>query len=111
IVTKLDVLDHLAEIPVCVGYRAGGAEVTEMPATTKGIEALEPVYESVAGWRTPTNGIASFGELPEEAKAYLKFLESKTGVEVGCVSTGPERNQTMVVPGSRLEQLLGNGRS
>ncbi len=110
IVTKLDVLDHLAEIPVCVGYRSGGVEVTEMPATTKGIEAIEPVYKRVPGWLTPTSGIGAFEELPEKAKSYLKFLESKTGVEVGCVSTGPERNQTMVLPGSRLEQLLGNGR-
>jgi adenylosuccinate synthase len=110
IVTKLDVLDHLEEIPVCVGYRARGVEITEMPATTREVEAIEPVYETVRGWRTETSGVASFDALPAKARAYLKFLEAKTGVEVGCVSTGPERNQTMVAPGSRLEALLGDAR-
>ena len=77
-----------------------------MPATSQGLEGLEPVYECLPGWKTPTTGASSVDELPAAARDYLKYLESRTGVEVGCVSVGPERNQTMVVPGSRLEKLF-----
>src|SRR5215472_17612374 len=94
VVTKLDVLDEFDNIPVCVGYRMGKQEVVEMPATVSEIEKLEPVYECLPGWRTSTFGIAAYDELPANAKKYLSFLEKQSGVEVGCVSTGPERNET-----------------
>jgi adenylosuccinate synthase len=71
------------------------------------MEKVEPVYECVPGWNTPTFGISHFDELPAKAKEYLAFLESRTVVEVGCVSTGPERNQTIVRADSRFEQLIG----
>jgi adenylosuccinate synthase len=106
VVTKLDVLDEFDNIPVCVGYRSGKQELSEMPPTVREIEKIEPVYECLPGWRTPTFGISSYDELPAKAKEYLKFLEERTGVEVGCISTGPERNQTIVRQGSRLERLL-----
>jgi adenylosuccinate synthase len=106
VVTKLDVLDHLDEIPVCVEYRLCGARLSDMPATTREIEAIEPVYERLPGWATPTAGIARYEELPAKAREYLEFLESRTGVEVGCISTGPERNQTIVRSGSRLAKLI-----
>jgi adenylosuccinate synthase len=106
IITKLDVLDDLDEIPVCVGYRVEGRAVDTMPATEREIEAIEPVYEKRPGWKTSTRGLSSWNALPPKARDYLKFLEASTGVEVGCVSTGPERNQTMVLPGSRMESLL-----
>jgi adenylosuccinate synthase len=105
-ITKLDVLDHLDEIPVCIGYKLSGADVTEMPATYRVLEAIEPVYENMPGWRTPTRGIARFDELPDRARAYLRFLEEKTGVEVGGISTGPERNETIIRAGSKLERLI-----
>jgi len=105
-ITKLDVLDHLDEIPVCTGYRLAGADVTEMPATYRALEAIEPVYEKLPGWRTTTRGIARFDELPDRARAYLKFLEEKAGVEVGGISTGPERNETIIRAGSKLERLI-----
>jgi adenylosuccinate synthase len=107
VITKLDVLDEFEKIPVCVGYRLGGRDLIEMPSTVAEIEAMEPVYECVPGWHTSTFGVSSFDELPARAKDYIAFLESKTGVEVGCVSTGPERTQTMVRPGSRLAALIG----
>ncbi len=107
VVTKLDVLDEFDNIPVCVGYRIGDLDITEMPATVREIEKVKPVYECVPGWSTSTFGISSYDELPAKAKDYLAFLETRTGVEVGCISTGPERNQTMVRPGSRMEQLVG----
>jgi adenylosuccinate synthase len=107
IITKLDVLDELAEIPVCTGYLINGERVTDMPATNKGLAAIQPVYERLPGWRTSTRGIQNLADLPAAARAYLDFLESRTGVEVGCVSTGPERTETLVRPGSKLERILG----
>jgi adenylosuccinate synthase len=107
VITKLDVLDDLDSIPVCTGYRSGTREVVEMPPTVAEIEQIEPVYESVPGWKAATFGISSYDDLPRKAKEYLAFLESRTGVEVGCISTGPERNQTIVRPGSRFEKLVG----
>ena len=106
VVTKLDVLDHLDEIPVCVQYRRCGAVLDGMPATAREIATIEPVYERLPGWSESTAGIAKFEDLPAKARQYLEFLESKTGVEVGCISTGPERNQTIVRRGSRLEKLI-----
>ena len=106
IVTKLDVLDEFEEIPVCVGYRIAGCAVTGMPPTVAEVEEIEPVYETLPGWKTSTFGISSYDELPAKARDYLAFLEEQTGVEAGCISTGPERNQTIVRKGSRLESLL-----
>jgi len=106
VVTKLDVLDELEKIPVCTAYRSGRHEVTEMPATTRGLESLEAVYECLPGWRTSTLGISHYEELPQQARDYITYLENRTGVEVGCISTGPERNQTIVRPGSRFAQVF-----
>jgi adenylosuccinate synthase len=106
VITKLDVLDELEKVPVCVAYRAGKNRIDEIPATIQGLEGLEPVYECLPGWQTSTAGISSFDQLPARAKDYIRFLETQTGVEVGSISTGPERNQTVVVPGSRFEQLF-----
>jgi adenylosuccinate synthase len=107
VVTKLDVLDEFDTIPVCVGYRNAAGEVPDMPPTVAEIAALEPVYESRPGWQSSTFGMSSYDELPPKAKDYLAFLEQRTGVEVGCISTGPERNQTIVRAGSRFQQLVG----
>jgi len=106
VVTKLDVLDEFDNIPVCVAYRAGKQEVTEMPPTVAGIVGVEAVYECIPGWRSQTFGITSYDELPARAKDYLAFLEDRTGVEIGCISTGPERAQTIVRTGSRFEKLM-----
>jgi adenylosuccinate synthase len=107
VVTKLDVLDEFDKIPVCVGYRIGGRDVTEMPPTVAEVEKIEPVYECLPGWSESTFGISSYEDLPPKAKDYLAFLEDRSGVEAGCISTGPERNQTIVRRGSKLERLLG----
>jgi adenylosuccinate synthase len=106
VVTKLDVLDEFDHIRVCVGYRSGGQAIDGMPPTVAEIATLEPVYECLPGWRTSTFGIDSYDALPAKAKDYIAFLELKTGVEAGCISTGPERNQTIVRAGSRFERLL-----
>lgn len=107
IITKLDVLDELESIPVCVAYEVDGKTVTQMPASTRRMLAIKPVFEKLPGWKKSTRGITSLSQLPSQARDYLKFLEEKTGVEIGSVSNGPERNETMIVPGSKLERLLG----
>jgi adenylosuccinate synthase len=95
VLTKLDVLDELPEIPVCVGYKIGGASTAEMPSTVRDLAKAEPVYEVLPGWRVSTEGISEWNRLPAAAQRYVGFLEQATNVEVGCVSTGPERNQTV----------------
>jgi adenylosuccinate synthase len=104
VITKLDVLDHLAEIPVCVGYRYRGSDLMEMPPLASVLETLEPVYKTLPGWQSPTYGMTEHGQLPQRARDYLKCLADSAEVEVSVVSTGPERDQTMWVPGSRLFQ-------
>ncbi len=106
IMTKLDVLDDLSEIPVCVAYEVGGECITHMPASTRRMEAIKPIFEKLPGWKKSTQGVTRLEQLPSEARQYLNFLEEKTGVEIGSVSNGPERNETMIVPGSKLEKLL-----
>jgi adenylosuccinate synthase len=106
ILTKLDVLDGLKTIKVCTAYKVQGEVVHDMPAQNALMERIEPIYQELPGWPTPTSGITRFEDLPKEARDYVAFLEEATGVEAGCVSTGPERNQTMVRSGSRLEKLL-----
>ncbi len=106
VLTKLDVLDGLKEIPVCTRYKLRGQEIDWLPASIRDVEALEPVYETVPGWEGATAGITDFAKLPEGAKRYIDFLEAKTGVEVGCVATGPERDETIVRPGSKLAKLI-----
>ena len=106
VVTKLDVLDEFETIPVCTGYRIGGKETREMPPLVSQMEKVEPIYECLPGWKSATFGISSYDDLPVKARDYLAFLENRTGVEVGCISTGPERTQTIVRRGSKLEKLL-----
>jgi adenylosuccinate synthase len=106
VVTKLDVLDGLSEVPVCVGYRANGQDVADMPATWSEMDAIEPVYETVPGWKGTTRGLKRNEDLPSGAVDYLRFLSERTGVEVGCISTGPERDETILIKGSRLERLI-----
>ncbi len=107
IMTKLDVLDELEEIPVCVGYEVDGKQTGEMPATYRGMQAVKALYRNLPGWRSSTRGFSEFNALPSKARAYLEFLERQTGVEIGCISTGPERTETIVKKGSKLESLFG----
>jgi adenylosuccinate synthase len=97
VVTKLDVLDELAEIPVCVGYLVDGKKSMEIPAQSSGYEKLECVYTKMPGWQTSTQGITKFKDLPKPAKDYLTFLEKEAGAKIGMVSTGPDRDQTILM--------------
>ena len=95
VVTKLDVLDELEEIPVCIGYEIDGKRCDVVPADIRGIEAIRPQYTRLKGWQSSTEGIRSFEELPEAAKEYLRFMERESGAKIGIVSTGPDRDQTV----------------
>ena len=99
VVTKLDVLDTFAEIPICTGYRIGGRISDTIPADVSGFEEIEPVYTKLAGWQASTEGITEFDLLPQAAQKYLRFLEAESGASIGMVSTGPDREQTMILPG------------
>ncbi len=98
VVTKLDVLDEMTEIPVCVGYKINGKKTTEIPAQACGYEKIECVYQKLAGWRKSTEGINALEKLPAKAREYLAFIEKESGAKVGMVSTGPGREQTMFTP-------------
>lgn len=94
-VTKLDILDHLPRISVCVAYRYRGREVRDFPNRTEIVEKCEPVYEEVPGWEAPTTGIRKWDDLPAKAREYLGRIEELTGVRVSIVSIGPERGQAI----------------
>ena len=107
LITKLDVLDRLESVKVCTGYRLDGSAIDVMPATRRAMERVEPTYETLPGWMTPTADVRRFEDLPANARQYLRFLEDSTGVEIGAVSVGAERNQTILISGSKLERLMG----
>ena len=98
VVTKLDVLDDQPEIPVCVSYKIDGKETQQIPAQISGYEKIEPVYAKLPGWQSSTFGINHFDQLPEKARRYLEFVEKESGAKGAIVSTGPDREQTMVSP-------------
>ena len=98
VVTKMDVLDELEEIPICVGYQVDGKVSDEIPADVQGLERIKPVYTTLKGWRSSTEGITEFDKLPKAAQEYLRFQERESGAKIGMVSTGPDREQTMVLP-------------
>ena len=97
VVTKLDVLDDLAEIPVCVGYKIDGKATVEIPAQASGYEKIECVYQKLPGWHTSTEGITDFEKLPKAAREYLQFIAKETGAKIGMISTGPDRDHTILM--------------
>ncbi|MGA2352566.1 MAG: adenylosuccinate synthase [Terracidiphilus sp.] len=98
VITKLDVLDELEEIPICIGYEIAGKVTDEIPADVQGLEQIKPVYTKLKGWQTSTEGITDFDKLPQAARDYLRFQERESGARIGMVSTGPDRDQTMLLP-------------
>jgi len=103
VVTKMDVMDECVEIPVCTGYKIDGKETDTIPADMRGFDAIEPVYTRLKGWNCSTEGITEFDGLPKLAQEYLQFVERESGAKIGMVSTGPERDQTMTLPGFEAE--------
>lgn len=96
-VTKLDVLDQLDAIPLCVGYEYRGRRLKTFPTDPPSLEQIRPVYETFNGWKSPLSGVLSYGELPVAARQYLEALARFTGTRVSMVSVGPRRDQTIIV--------------
>lgn len=95
IITKLDILDHLAEIPVGVEYEIDGHTLSSFPAQVEMLERVKVRYETLPGWQSSTFGARDYAALPPNAKTYLRFLEVLTGVEIAMISTGPGREQAV----------------
>jgi len=95
VVTKLDVLDELDEIPVATSYKIDGKESEEIPAQGCGFDKIEPIYTKLPGWKTDTTKISKYEDLPARTKEYLKFVEQQTGAKIGILSTGPDRDQSI----------------
>jgi adenylosuccinate synthase len=83
---------------VCIGYEFNGRTTDEIPADVDGLECIKPVYTTLKGWQESTEGITDFEKLPKAAQEYLRFQERESGARIGMVSTGPDRDQTMVLP-------------
>jgi adenylosuccinate synthase len=96
-VTKLDVLDGLETLRICVGYRSGSAMLSEPPMFADAFAEVEPVYEELPGWRESTIGVTSYEKLPGNARRYLERLNELVGVPLDLISTGPDRDQTIVL--------------
>jgi adenylosuccinate synthase len=96
-ITRLDILDTFEEIKICVAYKYNGKIIDEMPASLKVFGAVEPVYETFAGWMTDTTKIRKYEDLPENAKKYVERLAEVAEINIGYVSVGPNRAQTIVV--------------
>ncbi|MDD7805715.1 MAG: adenylosuccinate synthase [Endozoicomonas sp. (ex Botrylloides leachii)] len=95
--TKLDVLDGLETINICIGYKNLQGELITTPVDVEEYETIEPVYETVPGWSESTVGAKSFDVLPDNAKAYIKKLEVVTGAPIHIISTGPDRMETIIL--------------
>ena len=96
-ITRLDILDSFDEIKMCTGYKYEGKLINEIPASLKVLAKVEPVYETFKGWKTDISGIRKYEDLPEEARAYLTRLAEVTGICLGIVSVGPNRDQTIIL--------------
>jgi adenylosuccinate synthase len=109
--TKLDVLDGLDEVLICTEYRIGGRTVTDFPADLAAAGPCEAIYEAMPGWKEPTRGARGFDELPREARRYVARLEEVSGVPIAIVSTGSDREETIIRTGSIAERWIGGPRA
>jgi adenylosuccinate synthase len=105
VVTKMDVMDECAEIPVCTHYKIDGKITDVIPADIRGFSSIQPVYTTLPGWKSSTAGITDYDKLPKRAQEYLDFIARETNARIGMISTGPDRAETMLVNG--FDQALG----
>ena len=89
--TKLDVLDELEEIKMCVGYELNGQKLSYLPAASEDQFNIKPIYKTFPGWKSQTKGVRNMKDLPENAKKYIFALEDFVGAKVSSISTSPER--------------------
>ncbi len=106
--TKIDVLDKLDELKVCVAYRIGGEAVRNLPAATSCLADAEPVYRTFPGWKQDTRRVLDRCDLPQAALDYIDFLEQELDASADLISSGPRREETVVSGGGRLEGWLGD---
>jgi len=106
-VMLLDVLDAFDEIQVCVGYRLDGRTIRSFPPCVADASRIEPVYETLPGWKKDTTGARRWDDLPDAARRYLTRLGEVIGAEIALVSVGPDRAQTIVRPGGAIAKRLG----
>ena len=95
--TKLDVLDELDEIKMCIAYELNGKKIDYLPAAVDDQLRVKPIYKSFEGWKKPTNGIKKFDDLPEKAKNYINSLEKFIETKISSISTSPEREDTILI--------------
>jgi adenylosuccinate synthase len=100
--TKVDVLDELDEVKVCTGYRFEGETLTELPSDVAVLEACQPVYETLPGWKAESAGRREWASLPEGARGYIERLATLVGAPIGLVSTGPDREHRILRSRSAL---------
>ncbi len=96
-ITRLDILDQLPVIKMCVGYRLNGEKINYIPASLKELGKCEPIYEEFEGWMEDTSSVRKYKDLPKKARKYLERLSDITETELGIVSVGPSREQTMIM--------------
>jgi len=96
-ITKLDVMDGIKEINICTGYELNGEKINLLPVGADDVEGCVPIYETLPGWTESTFGVKTWDGLPKNAQDYLKRLEEVCGVPIAIVSTGPERDETIVI--------------
>jgi adenylosuccinate synthase len=106
VITKLDILDALAEIPVGLEYEFQGQRFTDFPLQIDTLEGLKVHYRVMPGWQQSTFGLRDYSQLPQKAKDYLQFLSSQVGVEIAMVTTGPERDHVIWLEESRFAARL-----
>jgi adenylosuccinate synthase len=95
-ITKMDVLDGLDQLQICTSYTAGGEAIHEFPSEIGLLAACQPVYEPVPGWEGVTKGVTRHADLPEGARRYIARLEELCGVPVALISTGSDRDETIL---------------
>ncbi len=100
VLTKLDVLDELKNINICIGYEIQGTKYDFLPNDEFFFDKIKPIYKSISGWQSPTAGIDNLNKLPENAKRYIEILQELIGTEISIVSTGPERKETIDINGT-----------
>ena len=95
-ITKLDVLDGMSMLNICIGYSMDGKRVDLIPTGADAVARCTPIYETMPGWQTSTFGVKSYAELPANARAYLERIEQLTNVRIAMISTGPDREETIL---------------
>lgn len=95
--TKLDILDELDYIKICVGYQVNGKRHDHLPTLADDLECATPIYETLPGWKSSTNKAITYDDLPENAKRYLSHIEKLCGVPISMISVGPQKERTIII--------------